>query len=150
MRILPGVQDCAICAKHRGTGELAGELILRTPEFWVYHSPPDEDGAAALGHLFIESDRHAPYLDDLTDPESAALGRLRTKLASAVRRETGASFVFSAVIGTGEAHFHEHLICRHTGTPSGVPWHESAQAAPRVDAQAVAAFASKLRASIAD
>ena len=148
--MLSRVSDCAICAKHGGTGELGGVLILRTPAFWVYHAPPDDHGMAPLGYLFIESDRHAAYLDDLTDEESAALGRLRTALARALRRETGATFVFAAVIGTGVAHFHEHLICRHVDTPSSVSWHESAHAAPRADGRAVNAFAKRLRSVVSD
>lgn len=138
------MQECAICDKHAGTGNLRGELIIRTREFWVYHAPLDEAGQAPLGHLYVESDRHAPYLDDLTERESAALGSLRTTLARALRAETGASFVFAAVIGTGVSHFHEHLISRHPETPPSVPWHDSALAGPRGDKEAVAALVRHL------
>ncbi|MCI0582629.1 MAG: histidine triad (HIT) protein [Chloroflexi bacterium] len=136
--------NCQICAKHRGEGPLGGELVARLDGFRVYHAPPGEDGLAALGHLFIESERHAPYLDDLTHEESAALGRLRTRLVRALRAELDAEHVFTAVIGRGIAHFHEHVFVRHAGTLAVVPWHQSDEAAPRADRAAVADLARGL------
>jgi ATP adenylyltransferase len=136
--------DCVICAKHRGEGPLKGQLVGRRDGFWVYHGQPGDDGRAALGHLVIETDRHAPYLADLTDTEAAALGRLRSHLALALRDELGVPFVFAAVIGTGIAHFHEHLLPRHPGVPPEVPWHRSDEAGPQVDANAVAQLARRL------
>lgn len=136
--------DCEICAKHRGEGPLGGELVAHLDGFSIYHAPPGEDGLAALGHLFIESDRHAPYLDDLTEAEAAALGRLRARLAHAMRAELGPEHVFAAVIGRGIAHFHEHLFARHQGTPADVPWHMSDEAAPRADRAAVADLCRRL------
>jgi diadenosine tetraphosphate (Ap4A) HIT family hydrolase len=113
--------------------------------FSIYHAPAGEDGLASLGHLFIESDRHAAYLDDLTDAEAAALGRLRTRLARAMRAEHDVEHVFAAVIGRGIPHFHEHLFTRHRGTPADVPWHQSDDVAPRVDRDVVADLARRLR-----
>jgi ATP adenylyltransferase len=136
--------DCRICAKHRGDGTLKGELVGRAQGFWIYHAQPAEDGLAALGHLVIESDRHAPYLTDLTDPEAAALGPLRSHLARALRDELGVPFVFAAVIGTGIAHFHEHLLPRHPAVRPEVPWHQSDEAGPQADAKAVAELARRL------
>jgi len=136
--------DCQICAKHRGEGPMKGQLIGRYDEFWVYHGQPGADGLAALGHLVIESDRHVPYLADLTDPEAAALGPLRSQLARALRDELGVPFVFAAVIGRHIAHFHEHLLPRHAGVQPEVPWHQSDDAGPQVDAEAVAELARRL------
>ncbi|TAK00619.1 MAG: histidine triad (HIT) protein [Chloroflexota bacterium] len=110
----------------------------------MYHAGPGEDGLAPLGYLFIESDRHAPYLDDLTDVEAAALGRLRTRLAGALRAELDAEHVFAAVIGRGIAHFHEHVVTRHPGAPADVPWHQSDDVAPRADEAAIADLARRL------
>lgn len=142
--------DCLICAKHLGLGPVGGELIGRVDGFWVWHAPPGDDGTASLGHLIIESDRHCPYLADLTDAEAAALGRLRTRLAQALRAEVGPEFVFAAVIGRGVAHFHEHLICRHEGTSPAVPWHASDEAGPQVDQESVADLARRIRAHLAN
>ena len=52
---------------------MKSELVGRYDGFWVYHGQPGADGLAALGHLVIESDRHVPYLADLSDAEAAAL-----------------------------------------------------------------------------
>ncbi|OGO56903.1 MAG: hypothetical protein A2V84_11280 [Chloroflexi bacterium RBG_16_70_13] len=136
--------DCQICAKHRGEGPLGGELVTRIDGFWIYHAPAGKDGLASLGHLLIESDRHAPYLDNLNKTEAAALGRLRTRLAGALRAELAVEQVFAAVIGRGIAHFHEHVFARHAGTPDDVPWHLSDEAAPRADRAAVTELARRL------
>jgi diadenosine tetraphosphate (Ap4A) HIT family hydrolase len=137
--------DCRVCAKHRGEGPLRGELVGRTERFWVYHDGLADDGRASLGHLYLESDRHAPYLADLTDAEAAELGPLRTRLAAALRAELDADFVFAAVLGRGEAHFHEHLLTRHRGTPDEVPWYDSDEAAPRATADEVRDLVLRLR-----
>lgn len=139
---------CVICAKHRGEGPLRGELVARVDGFWVYHAPPDDDGRAPLGYLFIESDRHAVYLADLTDEEAAALGRLRTALAQGLRDESGVGHTFAMVVGTGVAHFHEHLLPRHPGTSQELPWHRSHEAAPRGDQMMVADLATRLGARL--
>ena len=136
--------DCPICAKHRGEGPLGGELVARLDGFRIYHAQPGEDGRASLGYLFIESERHAPHLDDLTDEEAMALGRLRTRLARALRAEVGAPQVFSAVIGRNIEHFHEQVVTRFADTPADVPWHQSDEYAPRADAEQVADLARRL------
>jgi len=136
--------DCPICAKHRGEGPLGGELVAHTRGFWVYHAPSGDDGRTALGHLFIESDRHAPHVDDLTDQEAAALGRLRTRLVRAMRAELDVSHVFAAVIGRRMEHFHEQLVARYPDTPEDVPWHQSDEFAPRADGEEVADLARRL------
>ena len=135
---------CEICAKHRGEGPIKGQLVGRYAGFWVYHGQPGADGLSALGHLIIESDRHAPYLADLTDAEAAALGRLRSQVALTLREELAVPFVFAAVIGTGIAHFHEHLLPRHPDVPPEVLWHQSDEAGPQADAEAVAELADRL------
>lgn len=137
--------ECVICQKHRGEGPLTGQLIARVDEFWVYHAMRDEDGLSRLGWLFIESDRHAPYLWDLTDMEAANLGRLRTRLTRSLRDELGAEFVITLVIGMGIAHFHEHLVPRMPGTPKEISWHESWEALPRATSEEASSLAARLR-----
>ncbi|HJW20930.1 MAG TPA: hypothetical protein VJ506_00725 [Candidatus Limnocylindrales bacterium] len=141
---------CDICRAHRGDGRRATQLVGVGGGFWVYHAPPDESGLASLGYLYIESDRHVAYLGDLTDDEAAALGRLRTRLAAALRFSVDPEFVFAAVIGRGIAHFHEHVFCRHRGTPPDVAWDASDEAAPRADPARVAELVSDLRERLAD
>ncbi len=144
----PMVDDCPICARHRGEGPLGGELVARSSGFWVWHAAADRDGRVGLGHLIIESGRHVPYLDDLSEEEAASLGRLRAATARALRAELQPAFVFAAVIGQRVPHFHEHLICRFPGTDDSVPWHASDDAAPRVDGEAIADLARRLRARL--
>jgi ATP adenylyltransferase len=138
------VDDCPICAKHRGEGPLVGEFVARVDGIRVYHAPPDDDGAAPLGNLFIETDRHVAYVADLTPEEAAAVGRIRTLLARGLREACDAEFTFAAVIGTGVAHFHEHLVPRYADAPADLPWHQSAQAAPRADRERIRALADHL------
>jgi ATP adenylyltransferase len=142
------VDDCAICAKHRAEGPLKGELVGRWGGFWVYHAPAGEDGTASLGYLFIETDRHAPHLEDLSDEEASALGILRSHLARALASALDAENVFSAVIGRGVPHFHEHLFARHRGTPADIAWDDSPDAAPRADDATVTTLALQLRANV--
>jgi diadenosine tetraphosphate (Ap4A) HIT family hydrolase len=56
--------------------------------------------------------------------------------------------VFSAVIGRGVPHFHEHLFVRHRGTAPDVPWHRSDEVAPRADADAISHLAERLAQAI--
>jgi ATP adenylyltransferase len=137
-------QECVICAKHRGEGPMKAELVGRYHGFWVYHAQPGDDGRAALGHLVMETDRHVPYLADLTDADAAALGPLRSRLARALRDELGVPYVFAAVIGTAIPHFHEHLLPHHPGIPPDVPWHQSDDAGPQADAGTVSELARRL------
>lgn len=131
------MSDCAICQKHQGTGPLKGSLVGRTHQFWIWHAPPESDGRTRLGHLIVESDRHVPYLADLTADEAADLGRLRTRVSSALRTALNAEFVMAAVIGMGVAHFHEHIYARPARQPDEVGWYDSDQLLELVDDDAL-------------
>lgn len=137
------VRDCSICAKHLGEGSLGGTRVWEDDLVVVYHAPP-----GFLGHLFVESKRHAPYVDDLTDDEASCVGRAVARAARALRAETGAEFMIAAVIGMGVAHFHEHVVARHPGTPADVKWHQSDEwaDAPHIDGADLDAFCARLRA----
>ncbi|MBM2615908.1 HIT domain-containing protein [Actinoplanes sp. LDG1-06] len=136
--------DCPICAKHRGEGPLlGGPLIWQDEHVLVFHRPP----GVFLGHLFIESRRHAPYLDDLTDNEASAVGLAAARSARALRAALDPEAVFSAVIGRGVSHFHQHVFARHRGTPPELSWQDGDEwpDAPPCDAAAVADLADRLR-----
>src|SRR5687767_11564449 len=117
--------DCPICAKHRGEGPLVGPKVFEDRHVLVFNAPIGDDGTVFAGYLFVETRRHAPYLADLTDAEAAAVGRAAARTAAALRAELQAEFVFSAVVGTGVAHFHQHVFTRHPGTPAEVRWFAS-------------------------
>jgi len=142
------VDDCLICAKHRGHGPLKGHLVVRTDGLAVYHRV-DEDGSGPLGYLFLEPERHVPYVADLTDQEAMALGVLRARLSRGLLEATGAKFVFAMVIGTGVAHVHEHVFARHAGAPDDLPWYRSHEASPRADESQITELGRKLRTHLA-
>jgi hypothetical protein len=98
-------QGCLICAKHRGQGPLLGPKVWEDEHALVSHRPVGQDGTTFLGYLFVESRRHVAYLDDLSDVEAEAIGRTVRRTALGLRTELNTDFVFSAIIGTGIAHF---------------------------------------------
>lgn len=127
---------------------LSGELIGRGDGFRIYHAMAKDDGLAPLGWLFIESERHVPYVADLSEEEAASLGVLRTRLANALREELGAEHVLTFVLGLGIAHFHEHLVPRLRDTSAKIPWHASAEALPKGGQSEIANLAGRLRARL--
>ncbi|WP_180359747.1 hypothetical protein [Miniimonas arenae] len=56
--------------------------------------------------------------------------------------------VFTAIVGLGIAHFHQHVFVRDPGTPATAPWHdpESWDEVPRLDAGGLDRLADALRA----
>ncbi|HZM84218.1 MAG TPA: HIT domain-containing protein [Candidatus Limnocylindrales bacterium] len=139
--------DCLICAKHRGEGPLVGPMVFEDEHCLVFHKPTGEDGTAFLGHLFVETRRHVPYLADLTDAEAASVGRAAARAARGLRAELHADSVFSAIVGKGVAHFHQHVFARHPGTPAEYGWMESDEwpQAPRGTATDVVSLCDRLR-----
>jgi len=109
---------CPICAKHRGEGPLAGPKVFEDEHVVVSHRPVGEDATAFLGYLFVESRRHVPSLDGLTDTEASAIGLAVRRVARGLRVELDAEFVYSAIVGRGVAHFHQHVFVHHPGTPA--------------------------------
>jgi diadenosine tetraphosphate (Ap4A) HIT family hydrolase len=139
--------DCPICAKHRGEGPLVGHVVGENELLLVSHRPVGDDGTAALGYLFVEPRRHVPYLDDLTEAEAEAIGRVVRRAAAGLRTELAVDFVFSIIAGMSVAHFHQHLFVRHAGTPEEFGFmagHEWADA-PRGDAQAIEELCGRLK-----
>jgi histidine triad (HIT) family protein len=117
---------CLVCRELRGDVPVPGGFIWEDGETAAFHVPPlAEIGNPRpyLGHLLIVTRRHAPGLADLTDAESAAVGRAAARLARALVEKGGAERVHSAVVGMGVPHFHLHLLPRYPGTPRRVAWH---------------------------
>jgi ATP adenylyltransferase len=119
-----GMVDCPICAKHRGEGPLVSPEVWRDDLVVVSHLPP-RDGPVHLGYLFVETVRHVPHLDRLTVHEAEAVGRTVRTTAIALRTELDPEHVFSAVVGRGVAHFHQHVFVRYRGTPEDTMWLDS-------------------------
>jgi diadenosine tetraphosphate (Ap4A) HIT family hydrolase len=147
------VSDCLVCRELGGDVELPGGLVYEDTEVAAFHVPPlPELGRPApyLGHLLVVTRRHAPSLADLDDDEAAAVGRVTARLARVLTDVAGAERVFSAVVGTGIPHFHQHLLPRYPDTPPDVPWHsvDDWEGAPRGDADSIAELASRLRSGL--
>jgi diadenosine tetraphosphate (Ap4A) HIT family hydrolase len=119
--------------------------VWRDGLVWVKHVV-DRFAPVPLGHLVVETDRHAPYLDSLTDAESAAVGRATRDAARALRAELDIEAVHAMVINTRLEHFHEHVVVRHRGTPPGFSWHQVDEwpGVPTGDASDVALLCERL------
>ncbi|HEY0640750.1 MAG TPA: HIT domain-containing protein [Pseudonocardiaceae bacterium] len=141
------MNGCRICDKHRGVGPLVGPEVWSDDLLLVFHRPPGPDGTGVLGYLFVETRRHAPSLTDLTEAEARAVGTAIWRAGRALRAELSAESVFTAVIGTGVAHFHHHVLARHPGTPPEYGWMDSHAwpEAPRGDPEEIAELCSRLR-----
>ena len=129
-------EDCTICRKHRGEGPLVGSLVYQDDLLFVTHR-----AVGSLGYVFVETQRHVTSLDELTDPEAEALGRLTAQLARGLRSELEIDHVHSMVAGLGVAHFHQHVFVRHAGTPSSYGWSDPWPGAPEGD---ISDFAGRL------
>ena len=114
---------CPICAAHCGEGDLVAPLVWRDDLVWVRHLV-NGSAPVMLGHLVVETDRHAPFVDSLTDEESAAVGRAVRDAARALRSELEVDAVHAMVINRRFEHFHEHVVVRHRDTPKEYSWHQ--------------------------
>ncbi len=140
--------QCLVCRELRGDVAVPGGFLLRDESVTAFHLPPlDDHGRPYLGHLLVVTHRHVACLGDLSDDESAAIGRAAARLARALTEAGGAEWVYAAVIGTGVPHFHLHLIPRYPGTPPTVRWHEVNQweGARRGGAEEIAELVERLR-----
>jgi diadenosine tetraphosphate (Ap4A) HIT family hydrolase len=97
-------------------------VVWRDDLVWVKHLV-DRRMPVTLGHLLVETERHAPFVDSLTDDEAAAVGRAVRDAAVALRAELEVDAVHAMVINTRIEHFHEHVVVRHRGTPAEFAWH---------------------------
>jgi diadenosine tetraphosphate (Ap4A) HIT family hydrolase len=107
---------------------------------------------AYLGHLFVESRRHASGLPDLTDAEARSVGWWSTRVSRALRDVAGAEHVYAAVIGDAVPHLHIHLLPRFPGTPPEYWWTRLDEwpEARRGGFSEVVALVSELRAYLLD
>jgi histidine triad (HIT) family protein len=118
--------ECLVCRELRGDVEVPGGFLLEDAAAVAFHYPPlKEEGnpRSYLGHLLVVTRRHVACLGELTDDESATVGRMAAQLARALTEAGGAEWVYSAVVGNAVPHFHLHLLPRYPGTPRDIPWH---------------------------
>jgi histidine triad (HIT) family protein len=142
--------DCLVCRELSGDIPVPGGMLVDEEHALAFHVPPlPGRGDPYLGHLLVVTRRHVAGLADLSEDESAAVGRIAASLARALVTAAGATHVHSAVAGLDVPHFHQHLLPRYADTPAGVPWHslDEWDGARHGDAGEVTAFAERLRAS---
>jgi histidine triad (HIT) family protein len=88
----------------------------------AFHLPPwpPPAGDVYLGYLMLTPGRHVVGFADLTEEESAAVGRCISRLSRAISTPLGAERDYLAVVGHGVPHLQIHLIPRWLGTPADV------------------------------
>ncbi|MHA2855481.1 HIT family protein [Paenibacillus lautus] len=139
-------RDCFICRKHRGEIQLPGGAIYEDELLYVGHISSDSN-QAYLGYIMIDIKRHVSGLAELQDDESAAVGRMLTRVSRALKACIGAEHIYSFVLGDHVPHLHIHLIPRYPNTPTsywgfGISgWPE----APRGDAAQIEEVCSRIR-----
>ncbi len=102
---------------------MVAPVVWRDELVWAKHLV-NRPMPVVLGHLLVETDRHAPFVDSLTDEESAAVGRAVRDAARALRCELDVDAVHAMVINTRLEHFHQHVLVRHRSTPAEYSWHQ--------------------------
>ena len=130
-------------------GAIADDDLVFASHKW--ETPAGIPETVYMGHLFVETKRHAPSWADLTGEEASAVGILASGLSRALKETLGADYVFAAVIGTGVPHFHLHLLARHPDAPPDLAWHSVDEwaGAPHGDEREVANLSERIRGLLA-
>lgn len=102
--------SCLICRKHRRSDPLVGSVVWSDDQVILSHRPPEDDGLAYLGYLFVETRRHVPAIFEMTGSAAVAVARTAWLAARALRGVLAAELIFSAIIGRDVAHFHQHVF----------------------------------------
>ncbi len=147
--------ECLVCRELHGDVVVPGGFLWEDGAVAAFHMPPLEEVGNLrpyLGHLQIVTRRHVAHLGELTDDESAAVGRTAARLSCALTEAGGAEWVHAAVIGRRVPHFHLHLLPRYPGTPPEVAWHEvdEWQGGPHGGPEEIAELVERLRTRIQD
>ena len=107
--------ECAICARwrdrrpHEGS---VGGLVYEDDHWYAYHAPV---ATAALGHLFLASERHFLDFAEMPPAEAASYGPVLGRRCAALKRVVQAERIYTLVTVEGVPHFHAWLIPRKRG-----------------------------------
>lgn len=112
----------------------------------VSHQGVGDDGTAPLGYLYVDTRRHVATFDELTLAEVREVAQAVWAAGRALRVELAPENVFSAIIGRGVPHFHQHVFVRPLGVPDDVGWFESLSwpGVARGDTAQIAALCARL------
>jgi len=102
------MEACFICRKHEGLEPAPPGGYIYEDEHWMVCHAPGKLGP--LGTLFIESKRHFLDYAEMTDEESASLGRVMKKTYQSLKLHTGAERVYQVTLMEGVPHFHSWLV----------------------------------------
>ena len=104
------MKDCFICRKRNGQeASPPGGYIYEDENWMVCHAPVK---LGPLGTLFIESKRHFLDYAEMTDEESASLGKVMKKTYQALKSYTNAERIYQVTLIDGVPHFHSWLVPR--------------------------------------
>ena len=140
--------DCLVCRKHRGEVAVPGGFIYEDDLISISHAQLwGEEKDHYLGHVFVESKRHAPELADLNEQEAQIIGLYISRVAKALLQTEGMEHVYSFFIGDGVPHVHVHVIGRYPGAPREYwgPKVDDWPEAPRGGEAEIAQVAARLR-----
>jgi diadenosine tetraphosphate (Ap4A) HIT family hydrolase len=109
------MDDCFICRKHQGREAAPPGGYIYDDKHWKVCHAPGKLGP--LGTLFIESKRHFLDYADMTDEESASLGRVMRMVYRALRLHTGADRIYQVTMLDGVPHYHTWLVTHRKEDP---------------------------------
>lgn len=136
---------CFFCERLAHASAIPGGAIFEDELLHASHW--FDGGPEYLGHLVLQTKRHAPGVADLTDEEARRVGLVATRLARALKATVGAEKVYAYVFAEAVPHYHQLLTARYPGVPKEYwrlnlgEWPD----APRGDANAVAEVARRVR-----
>lgn len=141
--------DCLFCNIQRGQIPAVGGPLYEDDLVYAHHFYA-ENKSNYLGHLIVETKRHAPEFADLTHTEAQAVGLLITRLSSALKACTGAEKVYAEFYGEVTPHLHVHLMARYPNTPQKyLRWNVSDWPdAPRGGVDEIVSLCQRLRATL--
>ena len=99
-----------ICRKHKGQEAAPPGGYIYEDEHWMVCHALVKLGP--LGTLLIESKRHFLDYEEMTDQESASLGKVLKKTYHALRMHTNAERIYQLSTMEGQPHFHSWLVPR--------------------------------------
>jgi len=109
------MEPCFICRKHDDQEAAPPGGYIYEDEHWMVCHAPEK--LRPLGTLFIESKRHFLDYAEMTDEESASLGRVMRKIYHALRSHTDAERIYQVTLMDGVPHFHSWLVPHRKDDP---------------------------------
>ncbi len=104
------METCFLCRKHKGLEPAPPGGYIYEDEYWMVCHAPGKLGP--LGTLFTESKRHFLDYAEMTDEESASLGKVLKKTYHALRMNLDIERIYQLATMEGQPHFHCWIVPR--------------------------------------